>query len=518
MMKFALDLADCRSTWRWEGPRIAAGRSWVEPFANPALESILINGPSSTLIVTRECMAGTNSAPAKRISMSYCDRSDLYTSMRRETMEWPLEFFLIELGSDDGIILATGRYGTAPVYVLRGRQVLHGSWSLPDLHEHLAISDLNDEGVIRFLCREQCYSSATLFRSVSRMTERSVGYFSRSGFHVRYPPPSRRDKPRELRPGVDAVSAFERLLRASLQQQLSSADGTCTEVSGGMDSAVVAAAMAELTESRISSCGIMIGGSAGDQQQRRRTELVEKLGATDVTVDVMTHAPFHRGSARRGVAPFSAMDEPYSEALTAELAAMRPAGTSVLLTGIGGDELMTRPLPEGAQRGGGRGDAGVLGRRGRLIFDELEPLDVVSAPVSAIPESCLLAQACRSPVVLRAGSWPVSPLCSPGLLRFCEWLPLKWRRGKRLLRAVLARRGLSAAFLYPGHRENFAHVMEHAMIDNGRPLVQVMGRGSVLADQGYLDLTRLDQRAASPAPRGVYEAVALELSLRTLSA
>ncbi|MGH4022765.1 MAG: hypothetical protein ACRDT0_26725 [Pseudonocardiaceae bacterium] len=120
--------------------------------------------------------------------------------------------------------------------------------------------------------------------------------------------------------------------------------------------------------------------------------------------------------------------------------------------------------------------------------------------------------------MLRAGIWPVSPLCSPGVLTFCDWLPVKWRRGKRLLRALLARRGLSAGFLYPRRRENFAHVMEHAMIHNGLPLMRSMRRGSILADQGYLDLDRLDRRGDSLPRAGLYEAVALELSLRTLPA
>ncbi len=119
--------------------------------------------------------------------------------------------------------------------------------------------------------------------------------------------------------------------------------------------------------------------------------------------------------------------------------------------------------------------------------------------------------------MLRAGIWPVSPLCAPEVLTFCSWLPLKWRRGKRLLRASLARRGLSATFLYPRRRENFAHVMEHAMIHNGLPLMRSMRRGSILADEGYLDLGRLDGRGDSSPPPGLYEAVALELSLRTLS-
>lgn len=425
---------------------------------------------------------------------------------------------LVEIGLENQITLAAGRFGTAPVYVLRDRQVLHGSWSLPELYEYLTVSDLCDEGVVRYLARKPCYSGATVFRSVSRMTERSVGAFSAGGFGVEYPLPSRRDKPRHVRPGVDVVSAFERVLRASLRQRPYSMDDAFVEVSGGMDSAIVASAMAETAGSPVMSCGITIGGPAGDRQKRRRTELVEKLGGVDVTIDAVDHAPFHRLSSRRSGAPFYAGDEPYSEALTAEMTAIRPRGARIVLTGIGGDELMTEPRPNGAASRRRHGGDGLLGRRGRRVLDELEPLDVASAPASVLPEPCLLAAACRSPVMLRAGIWPVSPLCSPEVLTFCNWLPVAWRRGKRLLRALLARRGLSPEFLYPRRRENFAHVMEHAMIYNGLPLLRSMRTGSILADQGYLDPGRLGRRADSSPPAGLYEAVALELNLRTLPA
>jgi hypothetical protein len=519
MMKFALDLADCRSDWRRDGARIVSGRSWIEPFRSPALESVFIVGPSSTLIATRERLTGRVSAPAEALPLrSSCRNLDDYASQRRETIEWPLEFLLVEVRADNQIAVTAGRFGTAPVYVLRNRQVLHGSWSLPDLYEHLTVSDLDDEGVVRFLVRKPSYSRGTVFRSVARMTERSVGVLSRSGFDIKYPLPSHRDKPRHLRPDVDAVSAFERVLQRSLRQRAQSTGDVAVEVSGGMDSAVVGLMMTETVEPWVTSCGMLVGGPAGDQQKWRRAELVEKLRGGDVTIDAMDHTPFRRLGSRRSGVPFSAEDEPYSEALTAELSAVRRMGARVVVTGIGGDELMAEPLAEGAASRRRHDVGGSLGRRGRRVLDQMKPLDVASAPASALPESCLLAAACRSPVMLRSGIWPVSPLCSPEVLTFCDWLPVRWRRGKRLFRALLARRSLSAGFLYPHRRENFAHVMEHAMIHNVRPLMRSMRRGSILADQGYLELGRLDRRGDEPAPRGLYEAVALEWSLRTLPA
>lgn len=56
------------------------------------------------------------------------------------------------------------------------------------------------------------------------------------------------------------------------------------------------------------------------------------------------------------------------------------------------------------------------------------------------------------------------------------------------------------------------------MSHNGRSLVRAMKRESILADQGYVDLGRLDRRGDAPPPAGRYEVVALEFSLRHLPA
>jgi hypothetical protein len=64
--------------------------------------------------------------------------------------------------------------------------------------------------------------------------------------------------------------------------------------------------------------------------------------------------------------------------------------------------------------------------------------------------------ACGAPRYLRAGMWTLAPLAHPDLVRFSEWLPAQWRRGKRLLRYYLARLGLPDLVVNPVLVENSA--------------------------------------------------------------
>lgn len=448
MIKFTLSLADSGATrWCRDHARLTAGQSWIEPFSNPALEAPAATDGSSIFVACRERLLGGPLPPAGSTTGIVSLDGEGYRRFRHESLGWPLEFFSIEMHGDCVVDMVVGHWGTAPVYVHQDGDRVHGSWSLPDLD--VERDDLDEEVAIRFLDRRSCYSSETLFRSVKRLTERSTAVLDRTGLHIRYPAPVHRHGARQLRPGADVVSAVKKILGASLDDRDLPAGATCVEVSGGIDSAVVASAAVDVVVPPVMSCGMLLGGRAEVQQRRRREELVGHLGLQDATIDALAHAPFNAMSSRVLREPFSAAEEPYLEALAAEVDSVRSRGGRIVLTGIGGDELMADPISTTpAQVRPSRGPA-FLTPRARAILEALPSLEDASAPASLVPESTLLAAACRAPAMLRAGCWPISPLSTPELVRFCEWLPPIWRYRKRLLRAYLARRGLSADFLYP---------------------------------------------------------------------
>ena len=98
-----------------------------------------------------------------------------------------------------------------------------------------------------------------------------------------------------------------------------------------------------------------------------------------------------------------------------------------------------------------------------------------------------MAASVRAPVFLRAGVWPVSPLCTPALGRFTEWMPPRWCRRKELARRWLSARGAPDSVVWPRLRENFEPVMQQALHRYAPArLERILRCGSLLEQVGAL--------------------------------
>src|SRR5207244_3126080 len=139
-------------------------------------------------------------------------------------------------------------------------------------------------------------------------------------------------------------------------------------------------------------------------------------------------------------------------------------GCCVVFTGIGGDELMYLRPPERpcASEDTAR-QTDPLGIITPACYETAAATPAVTLPPTVVPESALHAIACRAPVFLRAGCWAVNPLCTPELVRFCQWLPPRWRSGKLLHRTALERAGHRREVVPPARRENFTDVMQYGL-------------------------------------------------------
>lgn len=434
--------------------------------------------------------------------------------------DWPLEFFLVEAENDSVFRFTTGIWGTAPISVIEHGGTLYGSWSWADLRRHLSAGSLCEQAVARYLARLSSYSRRTIFRPLLQITERSSGTHSPAGLQLHYPEDALHAEPRKLREEADVVNAFERLLAATLARHNLVRGDVCVELSGGIDSANTALSVADLLGDGLPSYGLMVDGNAGQQQDRRRAQLVAHGKFVDRPVHAMDNAPFAPSGPRARGDFFAPHEEPYVEALHAEVAEMGANGHCTVITGIGGDELMwLRAWERPAQPGVNEAKApSFLTKRLRdVLLEAAQP----SAPASVVPESSLCAVASRSPTFMRTGCWPISPLCTPELIRFCEWLPTDWRRGKRLLRSRLGRRQLPLDVVYPQHRENFAHVMDFGLRTHTRSLLDSTASASVLVDGGYVEgasLSRWREALDDDNAKldGLYEVLNLETSLRAL--
>lgn len=495
MLDFQLDRSTSDLRWHKGDGRWVCGQSWIEPFEHPILEQVGVTNGRSTLLVTRERQA---SAQAAQISddVEFVD-SPTYEKYVCEMRTWPLEFLVVEHHHDDDVFsIRAGQWGSAPVYLVEVGQRLRGAWSLPRLRRYIRTDRLNALEVVRGLTYRFRYSRETPFEGVFQLTERAdAQYVPGRGLRIRYPDPAKHALPRDVREDVDLVEVFEQELERAVTVRPFASRKAAIELSGGMDSANVAMTLAALGHRDVLAYALIFGGDIGQQQVRRRREMIEFCGFQDVRADALDHPPLRPFGARATGEPLNPLAQPYHEGLEHVLELARDRGVTTVFTGDGGDQLFSLRGVEWAALGSSPGRDNPhrplptwLGER---AVEQLSRVDSNLAPATVLNPSALLGFASRTPQYMEVGMWQVSPLCSSRLAAFCEQLPVEWRMRKRLARERLRRLGFSEDVVNPPLRENFTHVMEQALAEFGMPLLEKQLDHSILVDLGYVDADEL---------------------------
>jgi hypothetical protein len=370
------------------------------------------------------------------------------------------------------------------------------------------------------------YGHDTLFADTRKLTERSDAVFTDKGLKLCYPHAAKHSKARELRREANVVAAYERLLGAAISARSYDPASACVELSGGLDSANVAASLGSLHPNQVAASAMLLLGDTGVQQTARRAELITLLSlGADIPVSFSGQLPLSPAGRRGSGIPVTPYEDPCDEAKTALLARLAECGVRTVFTGVGGDEMVARTIAESPHPPLGAG-AERMPWISMQTFDIAEECDNGTAPATVVNEMTLTAQACAAPAFLRAGIWPVHPLADPDLITFGEWLPLSWRRHKRLHQARLEATGCPSDLLEPKLRENFTPVMQQAIREHGLTLIsRMLSTGSPLIDHGFVDPDGLASVAERLADGGgfrereteLYGAIALDLALRAFA-
>ncbi|WP_328596268.1 asparagine synthase-related protein [Streptomyces apricus] len=505
--------------WQWDGHRWISGRSWIEPFKHSAIEHVMVITPDSrqSCLIVREAATGREPVTTVRRVMS----SPGYRRQIEEAGAWPLHAVRVEMAAGHAVRITCGERGVAPLYLRPANGKLTVSWDMLDLTPEA--DDLDSREVAAMLAYRTRYSTATVFRTIRQLTERSTASWDHtSGLRVDHPVPALHSRPRTLHADADPVAAFSDLLRREITARPLSVDGCAVELSGGMDSAMTALALAE-TVGPVRTAALTLDGDSGDQQCRRRREIRTRMGlGPDLTVPVSEFGPFHPAGSRARGRPTSPLDGTYSEAMNELYSRLSSAGARWVFTGVGGDELCFQRPEERVLTGDPWNVHPVPGHLGLRARDTLRHIENGLAPASVLHASTLIALAVHSATAMRHGLWPISPLATPLVLRLGESLPLTWRRRKRLMRLRLERAGCSPEVVDPPLPENFAATCEAAMLRNGLPLLSQWLPESILVRQGLLDSVALSTECATVATTGcgaseLYRPLAMEAVLRSLA-
>lgn len=520
MIKMRLSGAVDAGGWRWDGHRWICGRSWIEPFAHPAIEHAMVTTPESgrSCLIVREAASDRQQVTTFRQVMS----EPGYRRQLDQADAWPLQAMRVEMAAGQSVRITCGERGVAPLYLRPTSGQLTVSWDLLDLAH--GASDLDAREVAAVLAYRTRYSTATVFRTIRQLTERATATWDpTAGLSITYPAPALHSRPRILHGDADPVAAFSDLLRREITARPLSTDGCVVELSGGMDSTMTALALAE-TIGPVRTAALTLEGDAGDQQLRRRREIAARaLLGPDLTVPAAQFAPFHPTGPRATGRPTSPTEGTYTEAMNELYGRLRAAGARWVFTGIGGDELCFQRPEERALTGDPWNLHPIPGHLGPRAWDALPHIEDDLAPASVLHASTLAALAVHSATAMRHGLWPISPLATPLVLRLGESLPLAWRRGKRLMRLRLQQAGYSREVVHPPLRENFAATCEAAMLQHGLPLLALWLPSSLLARQGLVDAAVLSAECTVVAATGrgasdLYRSLALETALQSLAA
>jgi asparagine synthase (glutamine-hydrolysing) len=321
---------------------------------------------------------------------------------------------------------------------------------------------------------------------------------------------------RYLRPGVDPIAAFDRIIKTAMASYVPDNSGTVgVELSGGVDSANVAlSARGLLADTPLYSIGLTLPAPAEDRLTFRRLAFAVHLNLTDTAIPAQAHLPFNP-SGRRFARPHDPASSYYCEAFDVAAQSAAARGVKVMLTGFGADEVMhvPGPTPPTAPH-----RPAWLGPR---ALDALDHVNDGVSPPTAVSAPTLMACASHSPAYLREGIWPVAPFANPAVSRFARQLPIEWAQDKRLLRQRLIRAGIPRLAVRPQEGEDFASVMQLGLRTYVLPLLDKLAGELILADLGFIAPGPLRDalthaRQTPEADSALIDLLRLELGLRSL--
>jgi asparagine synthase (glutamine-hydrolysing) len=529
MLRCRLSFQQGGSPWSVTDGRWSNGYGFVEPFRHRALETACLRCGEQIAFIIREAPRDTPSAmtlpPIEDVDAS------TFASAIEDVAAWPLNIVCLLIDNTARTAtLRSGMWGSAPLYALTRDGELRAEWDVARLYPYLRATV--DFGRMAY-CLVRLglpYSRQTLFPEISLLTERSIARWEaeRGTLAVEYPTRVSRAGAKELREGADVVGMFGEILSSSMARWIDEGSHVGAELSGGIDSSIVAIVATSLTQQPVRTYGLIMPGENGVIQAARRDEIINRFHLADTALSAAAYPPLMPGSTRNTDGMIVPWGEYYYEAVAAIIDRARADAIDMVLTGIGGDELATLTyrdleyLGQSTEAPEGPSVPPFLTKRARDAYHEiiyhLDP-----APQPAVEYSCLESTATNAILFLRMGIWPINPYLTPELVWFVRSLPPEWRDDRRLQRQYLRRRGCSDAVAYPTVTETFADVMSLAVRDRSREVLRALFCESRLAAAGLVDqdclIESYDRYCSEEDDRlkdAFVEAAVQELTLRAL--
>ena len=338
-------------------------------------------------------------------------------------------------------------HATVPLYIAHDSDRVILSWDFLRCARAVPTS-LDVNACRRLIANGPSLDTDTILHGVKLLAGGQHGALIASTLEIGESQPPTSYETSVLSPNSEAALYFLDLIAEVISPHLKTARAAALELSGGLDSSCVAAALPRTTATlqQFSTYGLIHAGPAGLQQTARRNELIGLFSLTDTTAPSTSCQPF---AYTRDLTRRVPSDEFFRSGIEACLASL-PRWPDLIITGIGGDEitlLKSRAPADCDERNN------FVTLFGEAVSEE--------KAVPTVPSGSAVASAfCRADMFLSRGIWPVNPLMHPKLVQFSQALPLEMKRSRLLNKIALAKVGLSDHFLFPRYRENFAQMYD----------------------------------------------------------
>ncbi|MET0548018.1 MAG: asparagine synthase-related protein [Xanthomonas sp.] len=500
MIKANIAFSDLEQPPVWQNNTLHLGNSRIAPYCHAAVETVVVRTPGQWFATVRERCRDV--AWEENPTGTLVD-ADRFNQLYKEALLWPLDYLMIEVAQAGcRLKLRAGVLGSAPVYCRITDDAVEISYDLADFFSRPTTIDL--EMASRRLALSADYSARQLCSGVLMLTERAALYAEPGKGRYAYPSPAEAVSPCEDISLDHGMERFEQLLQRAVSIRPASKQ-MAVELSGGMDSATVACALAR-SHHGIASLGILLDEGSSQTQAERRRMLVEKLGLRDTTVTIDAFPPTLdlQPNARRPDYPLA---EFYLEAFESLWDSAQAQGSEQLFTGLGGDQLFPTYRNEEHSSGSPGGVvAAEAKRRAELLLtpralNASRSINGFDAPAGPLSASVLASSMCQAPHLLRRGLWPVNPLSDPHLVSFCRRLPLESRKDRETMWRYL-QANVGDVFPRDYCKETFAHVLPELIAHHAKTIARQL-RECALADLGLVNrdavIQLLDELVATRA-------------------
>lgn len=395
--------------------------------------------------------------------------------------------------------------------------------------------EYNMPALAEFLLLKTRYNNQSIVQNVYYLMERETIEWN-SNHEVKSVVPPNRFKIaiREIDDKA-AVAEFGRLLDRAVKRKLALMKDVkvCTELSGGLDSAIVTQALISANVSQpLSTFSKILPGDQKKHQIERLKAFANTFGCELNFIDLSDKYPLaNLSSVSLVTEAFDPTLEPYRLGVVETAHQVLQKGCRVIFTGMGGDELLERCVTQ---------DSGFQGKleediRKRWAIPQFFTKQILNAffdkknvyqsqRVPFFAHSVVQGPQVRSPFFLERGIWPVSVLADSELVNFCRSLPNRFLKRKEIIRMYQQQSGFPGSFynvvakdsMYPLHRLG---------LESNPDLIYGLFEKSRLAGLGLLDKDKLidayrrylkEIKSEGRIREYFYEVVANEIFLRSM--